>query len=263
MAQERFERYEKKYRISLDQYQELMSRMITRLTPDRYGKYMISNVYLDTPDYRMIRRSLGKPAYKEKIRLRSYGVPEKGDPVFLELKKKYQGVVYKRRAEMTFEEARKYLYYGIRPERSGQILNEIEYACDFYEARPMVYVAYERIAFSGKEDPELRVTFDMNIRARSACPELDGGTWGTPLLGADELLMEVKIPGAMPLWMSRLFSQLQIYPTSYSKYGTYYQKCLAGKTGTLELESLEMEQENSIPENRDWRQKQDQEKVCA
>lgn len=229
MTQEVFKRYEKKYRLSLEQYQELISRIITRLQPDQYGKYSICNIYFDSRDYRMIRTSLEKPVYKEKIRLRGYGQPGQKDQVFLELKKKFDGVVYKRRIPMSLSEARKYLYYGIRPRQHSQVLDEIDYAVDFYQARPAVYLSYDRIAFSGKEDPELRVTFDMNIRARDYSLELDKGAFGVPLLGKRELLMEVKIPGAMPLWMSQALAELAIYPVSYSKYGTFYQEYIADR----------------------------------
>lgn len=222
MAQEIFERYEKKYKISLEQYHALIGGMITKMQADLYGKHTICNIYFDTPDYRLIRNSLEKPVYKEKIRLRSYGIPADEDQVYLELKKKYDGVVYKRRTEMTLREARKYLYYGMRPEQPGQILKEIDYACQRYQVHPMVYLAYERIAFYGKEDPELRITFDMDIRARDYNMELSRGSYGIPLLEKGQLLMEVKIPGAMPAWMSRLFSEFGVYPVSYSKYGTYY-----------------------------------------
>ena len=139
MTQEVFKRYEKKYRLSLEQYQELISRIITRLQPDQYGKYSICNIYFDSRDYRMIRTSLEKPVYKEKIRLRGYGQPGQKDQVFLELKKKFDGVVYKRRIPMSLSEARKYLYYGIRPRQHSQVLDEIDYAVDFYQARPAVY----------------------------------------------------------------------------------------------------------------------------
>lgn len=224
MAQEVFKRYEKKYLLSAEQYQELVSRMITRMSVDQYGKHTICNVYFDTSDYRLIRASLEKPVYKEKLRLRSYGIVGEDDTVFLELKKKFDGVVYKRRVPIKWKDARKYMYYGIRPETSSQIFEEIDYARRLYQVRPAVYLAYDRIAFYGKEDPELRVTFDMNIRARQCRLQLDGGTYGVPLLERGQILMEVKIPGAMPVWMSRIFSELQIYPTSFSKYGTYYEK---------------------------------------
>lgn len=233
MAQEVFRRYEKKYRMSLEQYHELISRMITRVWPDEYGKHTICNIYFDTPDYRLIRASLEKPVYKEKIRLRSYGIPGDGDQVYLELKKKYGGVVYKRRVEMNFGDARKYLYYGIRPEQPGQILKEIDYAYQFYHARPKVYLAYERIAFYGKENPDLRITFDMNIRARDYNLELNRGSYGIPLMEKGQFLMEVKITDAMPAWMGSLLSELGIFPVSYSKYGAYYEEYILKGHGSL------------------------------
>lgn len=227
MVQEIFKRYEKKYKITRQQYQELISRMITWVMPEQYGKHTICNVYFDTKDCQMIRHSLDRPDYKEKLRLRSYGIPGEEDEVFLELKKKYDGVVYKRRVAMKYSDARKYLYYGIHPRQDSQVLKEIDYALQFYKARPAVYLAYERIAFYGKENPELRITFDMDIRARQYAVELDKGTYGTMFLDKGTFLMEVKIPGAMPVWMSRLFSELEIFPVSYSKYGTYYQEYMA------------------------------------
>lgn len=224
MAQETFQRYEKKYRLTPGQYQELMGRMITKLIPDRYGKYTICNIYLDTEDYRLIRTSLEKPDYKEKLRLRSYGTPGDEDVVFLELKKKFHGVVYKRRVEMTMQQARSYLYDGRRPKNDSQIMREIDYSVRHYGAYPRVYLSYDRIAFGGKEDPGLRVTFDMNIRARDYHLDLGQGPYGMLLMRNKDLLMEVKIPGAMPLWMSHLFSELGIFPVSFSKYGAYYAK---------------------------------------
>lgn len=230
MAEENFRRYEKKYIISREQYQELISRIITRILPEQYGKHTICNIYFDTNDWELIRYSLEKPVYKEKLRLRSYGTPKNEDTVYLELKKKFDGVVYKRRASMKYEDARKYLYDGIRPETDSQILKEIDYALRRYQARPAVYLAYERIAFLGKENPELRITFDMDIRARRYDVELDKGSQGTVFLDKGMFLMEVKIPGAMPVWMSRVFSELGIYPVSYSKYGTFYQDYVAEET---------------------------------
>ena len=229
MAQDVFKRYEKKYMITRSQYHELIERLIEKMTADQYGKHTICNIYFDTSDYGMIRRSLDKPVYKEKLRLRSYGVAQDEGTVYIELKKKYDGVVYKRRVSMALRDARKYLYYGVRPEDGGQILREIDHAVAFYQPRPMVYLAYERIAFFGNDDPELRVTFDMDIRARGYKLDLNRGSYGIPLLEQGQLLMEVKIPEAMPVWMCHLFSELGIYPVSYSKYGTYYKTFAAGE----------------------------------
>lgn len=155
MVQEVFQRYEKKYRITREQYNQLICRMITRMEADIYGKHTICNIYFDSPEYELIRTSLEKPIYKEKLRLRSYGIPSDEDTVFLELKKKYNGVVYKRRVPMKLREARKYLYYGIKPEADSQILREIDYAMQVYQPKPMVYLAYERIAFYGMEGGQI------------------------------------------------------------------------------------------------------------
>lgn len=222
MSQEVFKRYEKKYMLTREQYNQLLSRLITYFCPDSYGKHTICNIYFDTPDYLLIRRSLDKPIYKEKLRLRSYGPANEDGTVFLELKKKYDGVVYKRRIPMTFQEANHYIYQGKKPEKNSQILQEIDYAYQFYQVEPRVYLAYERMAFYGKENPNLRVTFDMNIRARQTELSLAKHTHGTRLIEEDEILMEVKIPQAMPVWLSQVFSELNIYPVSFSKYGMYY-----------------------------------------
>ena len=131
---------------------------------DNYGEHTICNLYFDTDDYELIYSSIEKPVYKEKLRLRSYGVPEKNSKVFLELKKKYQGIVYKRRVEMTFQEAINYLSQGIHPDCDSQILKEIDYFKNFYHPVPKVIIAYDRIAYAGIEDKELRITFDKNTR---------------------------------------------------------------------------------------------------
>lgn len=218
---ETFERYEKKYLLSSDTCDTLRARLTPYLTADEYGRYTVCNLYYDTPDYRLIRASIEGPAYKEKLRLRSYGVPEAGDPVFLELKKKCAGVVYKRRASMTLETLRK------GEMEADQVLKEIGWFMRIYENPiPRVFIAYDREAFCGVEDPELRVTFDRNIRWRQSTLDLAKGAWGYPLLQQDEVLMEVKAPGAMPVWFCRLLSELEIYPTSFSKYGMCYKTCL-------------------------------------
>ena len=92
-----FERYEKKYFLTPAGQKALLQTIAPYIKMDFYGKYTICNLYYDTPDWRLIRASLAKPVYKEKLRVRSYGVPAPDGKVFAELKKKYKGVVYKRR----------------------------------------------------------------------------------------------------------------------------------------------------------------------
>lgn len=208
------------------QYDALIPVLERQMNADHYGEHTISNIYFDTRDFELVRQSIEKPEYKEKLRLRAYGKVTDTSVVYAELKKKFDGVVYKRRIPMTLCQARKYLYYGIRRAEESQIWKEIDYVLNLYELRPAAYVAYDRVAYCGKDSEELRITFDRNICCRCSGLELTNGVYGTILPDKERILMEVKIPGAMPLWMSRLFSAMGLFPVSYSKYGTYYKEYL-------------------------------------
>lgn len=220
-----FKRYEKKYLVGSTQYALLLRALGGRLQPDQYGESAICNIYFDTPDARLIRASLEKPVYKEKLRLRSYGTPDAGGTVFFELKKKYKGVVYKRRVDMALEAAMQYLVQGHAPEDRGQIAREVDWFLSVYPGiRPAMYISYQRTAFTAADEPGLRLTFDREILWRDEELRLDAGAWGAPLLAEDQRLLEIKIPGAMPLWLTHVLDALQIYPVSFSKYGRAYQE---------------------------------------
>jgi len=221
-----FKRYEKKYLLSRDQYDRLLPLLQTKMIQDDYGMHTICNLYFDTPQYDLIRTSIEKPVYKEKLRLRSYGVPGADDKVFIELKKKYKGVVYKRRVSVSLREAADYLETGKHPETDSHVLSEIDWFQNMYHTMPKIFIAYERCAYFGDEDPNLRVTFDQGIRFRETNLDLSFGDWGRTLLESGQVLMEIKIPGAMPLWMSRMLSELELYPASFSKYGVCYKEHL-------------------------------------
>ena len=217
-----FERYEKKYCLSIRQQRFLIERMRPHTKKDEYGEYTICNIYYDTDDWRLIRSSIDKPVYKEKLRVRSYGVPEEGDRVFVELKKKFDGIVYKRRITMPVCEVDGFLS-GRSGNDFGQIGREIRYFQSFYRTAPKVFIGYDRLAFAGIDDPRLRITFDTNLRWRDTDIDLRLGDRGAPIaLPGGEVLMEVKIPGACPLWLSRLLSEAGAFPTSFSKYGACY-----------------------------------------
>ena len=217
-----FRRIEKKYFISPAQMEALLGEMRRHMTADRYGEYAIGNIYCDTENYRLIRASLEKPAYKEKLRLRSYGVPTTEDKIFVELKKKCGGIVYKRRVTAPLPQAAHFLRTDTAPAEWGQIGQELQWFQRFYETVPRMFIGYDRTAWAGTEEPELRITFDRNIRWRTDRLTLDAGNDGKLLLPEDQILMEVKIPGACPLWLCRSLSALRIYPTSFSKYGACY-----------------------------------------
>lgn len=224
MAQFVFNRYEKKYLIPPDIYEEFYSRVLEYMTEDDYGLYNIRNIYYDTQNDQLIRTSIEKPIYKEKFRVRSYGAPTDDTKIFLEIKKKYDGIVNKRRISVKYADAMKMLEAGNVDTTKGQIHKEIDYFIKHYGIIPKRYIAYDRRALFGKEDSEFRVTFDENIRSRTHNLTLKDDTETESLLPEGVRLMEVKIPGAMPLFFSKLLSQYNIKPVSFSKYGNFYKR---------------------------------------
>lgn len=220
-----FKRYELKYLVTKAQRDEILWAMEPYMTADRFFHSSIRNIYCDTPNYRLIRQSLDKPVYKEKLRLRSYGPAGMGDEIFVELKKKYESVVYKQRLEMPQKQALEALM-GKAPLPDSQIGREIDAALQFYqELIPRVFLSYERDAYHAW-DSDFRLTFDDCIRYRTQALTLDSDPWGEALLDGDTVLMELKIPDSMPLWMASLLSRLGIVKTSFSKYGAAYQQIL-------------------------------------
>ncbi|MBQ5976655.1 MAG: polyphosphate polymerase domain-containing protein [Oscillospiraceae bacterium] len=224
-----FKRYEKKYLLSARKFELLWERLREHLVPDLFHRSTVCSIYYDSDDFSLIRHSLEKPVYKEKLRLRSYNVPGPDGEVFVELKKKYKGVVYKRRVRMSAVEAERYLAGQSRPPEDGQILREIDFFLQTHEVSPKAFIACEREAWVDREEPELRITFDRNLRWRDSDLHLSSGSGGEPLLPDGEVLMEIKIPGAAPLWLAHLLSELEIFPTSFSKYGTCYRQDLLEK----------------------------------
>ena len=223
--QDTFKRYEIKYLLSPRQKKEFQKAMERYMVLDRYGRTTIQNIYYDTPNWQLIRTSLEKPVYKEKLRLRSYGVAKPDGTVFIEIKKKYAGVVYKRRTSATEAEAMAYLNNGIKiAGHEDQILREIDYFKNFYEGlKPAMVISYEREAFYGKEDPNLRMTIDENILWRDEDLTLRKEAYGTAVLKPGESLLEIKIAAAMPLWLTYELNRLEIRQTSFSKYGRAYE----------------------------------------
>jgi hypothetical protein len=222
-AQETFKRTEKKYLLERHQYEKLVKELEKYMNKDKYFESNIMSLYYDTPDYRLIRTSMEKPVFKEKIRLRSYGVPDADSTVFLEYKRKYKGVVYKRRTFMPLSEVDTFTSGGQTEPNNPQIEKELRYAFSFYpELKPRMLITYHRYSYYGKEDKDLRVTFDDEVTYRGYDLDLSCGVYGRTLLKSGQRLMEIKIPGAMPLWLSRLLGELEIYPASFSKYGRAY-----------------------------------------
>lgn len=243
MAIEVFNRYEKKFIITDEIYRKLKPQLEEYMEVDEHSRngefYTICNIYYDTPDNEIIRKSIEKPIYKEKLRLRSYGVVGQKDKVFLEIKKKYKGCVNKRRTSILLEDAYKYLETRQKPmaknNMNAQILNEIDYFINRYpELKPALYLSYDRNAMFGIDDRNFRITFDTNIRTRRNNVGLDKGNYGELLLPEGVWIMEVKIKDAAPLWFAELLSGYKIYPTSFSKYGTEYRNFLTNSRTSYE-----------------------------
>lgn len=238
-AQEVFKRVEKKYMLDEKQYCRIREVIDEKMTVDAFGLSTISNIYYDTEDYSMIRRSIDGPVYKEKLRLRGYGTVKPDSELYMEIKKKYQGVVFKRRQPVTVRDGHSWFTGLTKAPKDTQIAREIQYMKEFYHPEPKVMIAYDRIALFGNEDHELRITFDFDIRFRTEALDLTKGSWGQPLLPGKNILMEVKIPGAFPLWLLRAMEELHIHQTHFSKYGTCYEKYLSHGSAPKNLLFLE------------------------
>ncbi|HPE16255.1 MAG TPA: polyphosphate polymerase domain-containing protein [Oscillospiraceae bacterium] len=225
-----FRRYEKKYILDEAQYLALRRALMDHMHEDEYGLGTVVSLYYDTADFTLIRASIERPVYKEKLRLRSYGTPNDSDTVFIELKKKYRGVVFKRRFGVSLEEARRYLAGGsvpaVSPEET-QIVRETDWFLATHDVEPKSVISCDRRALVGNDDAELRITFDRSLRWRKTQLDLAFGDWGAPLLPGGTV-MEIKTLGAMPLWLCELLSEVRAYPASISKYGLCYKEDLMG-----------------------------------
>lgn len=220
-----FERYELKYLLTKDEYYDLKKLMENYMELDEYGNYSINNIYFDTPSYQLIRESLAKPLHKEKLRVRSYGKVSDYENVFVELKRKFKGVVYKRRITIPHNEAFDYLVNGVELNEQNQISKEIDYFLDYYDdLQPVLFLGYDREGYFGKDDNDFRITFDYNITTRDFDLDLTNSNYGAKLLEEDIILLEVKTSVGLPFWLINFFNENEIYKTSFSKYGTAYKK---------------------------------------
>jgi hypothetical protein len=234
--QDTFQRYEIKYLLNSRQKKAILEAMAPYMKLDAYGRTTIRSVYLDTDTFRLIRRSLEHPAYKEKLRIRSYQQAGSQDPVFVELKKKYKSVVYKRRLSLPQEQVLTCFQQGKPLPVHSQIGDEIAYFRRYYDSlQPKVFLSYEREAFYALDGGDFRVTFDENILYRTQDLSLGCEVYGTPLLEDGQTLMELKTSGGIPLWMSHSLNRQRVYKTSFSKYGSAYQQLT--RIGTQPRES--------------------------
>ncbi len=220
-----FQRSELKYLITNEQKNIILNEIDAFITPDIYGKSIIRNVYFDTDNYRLIRHSIEHPIYKEKLRIRSYSRVDEDRDVFVEIKKKFAKTVNKRRIVIPERYAIDWICNRYPPPDTSQIASEIDYFISYYGSlTPKMFICYNREAFYSINDVDFRITFDTDIMARTNDLTLCSNPYGTPICPSNLVLMEIKCNGGIPLWMTYILSREQIYKTSFSKYGTAYQK---------------------------------------
>lgn len=225
-----FKRYELKYLLTKEQKNNILDAMAPYMEMDDYGRTTIRNIYYDTDSYQLIRKSIEAPVYKEKLRIRSYVQARDDSTVFVELKKKYDSVVYKRRLPLSEKNATEWLNHKLELKNSTQISSEIDYFLDYYKTlQPAIFISYEREAYFTKEKSDFRVTFDDTILCRQEDISLQAPVWGSAIIPDDMVLMEIKYSGGIPLWMTSALSNNGIRKTSFSKYGTAYKSLIFPK----------------------------------
>ena len=215
-----FKRIEKKYELTTNEYIYIKNKIKEKMLEDEHGKSTILNIYFDTKNYDLIRHSISKPVYKDKIRLRSYNTPNENSNVFLEIKRKYEGVVSKRRINMKLKDFNNFL----NVKQNDQVKKELLYYFDLYNLEPKMFLSYDRVAYFMKEDRNFRLTFDNNIIARNYDLNLESGVYGDYILDTDKYMMEVKTTGAIPMWFVKILNELNLRPCNFSKYGEAYTK---------------------------------------
>ncbi len=229
-----FRRVESKYIVTAKQYQYLKEVLKNDMTEDEYGKSTIRNIYFDSNIYELISHSITKPYVKEKIRMRSYNVPNKESPIFLEIKRKCDKVVSKRRIQMKYSDFENYMKdKSLVKYENQQIKTELDYYFDKYLLEPKMYISYDREAYYMKNDRDFRITFDSNILAREYDLKLDSKNYGTNILDKEKYIMEIKTLGAIPIWLVKIINELKIAPCGFSKYGEAYTQLIL-KANTAE-----------------------------
>ena len=229
MAITTFNRFEKKFMISKDQADYLKNVLQPYISQDEHSTnsyYTICNIYYDTVNDEIIKRSISKPDYKEKLRMRCYGHASKDDIVFLEIKKKLNGFVNKRRTHITMGEANNLIFNKVMPIRkeyhNTQVLNEIYHYVYNKELLAKISISYDRVAYFGKENPDLRITFDNNITSRRDDVYMGRNDMDESIINQELVLMEIKTTTSFPLWLTKELTKKKIFSNSFSKYGSEF-----------------------------------------
>lgn len=227
MYQNVFKRKEEKYLLDKNKKELLLEKISKHIEKDEYHQSTICNIYFDNDNNDLIINSIEKPLYKDKVRLRSYNIPNINDYVYLEIKNKYKGIVGKRRIKIKLQDYYNYIENNDY-DKNNQIMKEIDYLFKYYKLKPKMYIAYDRESYKGIIDNNLRITIDKKLRSRREKLKLDYKDTGERYFTNDYYIMEIKTLGSIPLWLVKTLSELKIYPTSFSKYGSIYKKYFKG-----------------------------------
>ncbi|WP_096190312.1 polyphosphate polymerase domain-containing protein [Evansella halocellulosilytica] len=229
MAGEFFSRYEIKYLIPFDTYEKLAELLEKRMVFDKYGnsegKYNIISLYFDSPDKKIYYETRNKNRFRQKLRLRIYNSATVHDQAFFEIKKKYKKRVNKRRTSIKLRDAYAYIYDQVKTDQkidvsNEQIFHEIDSFRSLYNLKPENIVSYDRQAFVGVADADLRITFDYNLKCRNEDLRIENGPEGTHFVDPNLVVLEVKVNHSVPLWLSKLLSELNCPKKSVSKFCT-------------------------------------------
>lgn len=236
MAIEIFTRKEQKYLISLEQYHELVKRMSPYMRSDKYGvdgRYTVTSLYFESPHHHIYFETKNKLKFRQKLRLRVYDHTDLTGNAFFEVKQKHKKVVNKRRMVLPLREAYRYLKNDATSSietyitSNTQVFKEIDHFRQLYELYPEMIISYDRHALHAILDPELRVTFDFNLRCRNDDLLLEHGPHGEYFIDENLVVLEVKVNHSVPLWLTRMLQELACEQRSASKYCTSIE-CLKG-----------------------------------
>ncbi|CAM4222648.1 VTC domain [Lederbergia lenta] len=229
VAIEIFSRREQKYLITREQYEQIVKEIALYMRPDKYGrdgKYTVTSLYFDNQDHQIYFETKNKLKYRQKLRLRVYDKTNREGIAFFEVKQKHKNVVNKRRMTMPLSEAYRYLEEGSEQGLSSyqtsnpQVLREIDHFIRFYQLEPEMVVSYDRHAFHGVNDPELRITFDLELRCRNEELSIEAGPYGEHFIDPSYVVLEVKVNDSVPLWLARILQNLDCEQKSASKFCT-------------------------------------------
>ncbi|PPA70267.1 polyphosphate polymerase domain-containing protein [Jeotgalibacillus proteolyticus] len=231
MAQEIFKRYEIKYLIPFKQYLSLREKLLPYMTFDTYGnpegKYNIVSLYYDSDDYSIYYETRNKLRFRQKLRLRIYDQADLNSTAFFEIKQKFKNVVNKRRTSIPLNEAYALsdldyddIDFAAFNASNPQILKEAMHFKQLYQLKPEVVVSYDRQAFSGIYEKDLRVTFDYNLMCRNHDLSIENGPQGLNFVDPGMVVLEVKVSETVPFWLARLLSEFDCSKQSVSKFCT-------------------------------------------